>query len=193
MPKEHVRDEYGSLRTEVLARIRERFDLMVVVSTASAALFGYAVETKNGAIFLCTYMLLFPAIIHYAYSGNSFDGVACYLRVFHEGDDTDGWESRLARLRRTGAHGAGFSYVGLGYSTLYFSVALVSSIAAFSYLSSWHRFVWPVGLLGLWCALAWRINVAFTSRYRNASAELVAQWRAVANGEDDATGHEQRV
>jgi hypothetical protein len=183
-----VRDEYSSLRTEVLARIRERFDLMLVVSTASTALFGCALETSNGPVFLCTYMLLFPAIVHYAYSGNTFDYIACYLRVFHEEDDTEGWESRLARLRTKGGFGAGIGYVGLGYVTLYFSIALASNIAAFSYLSSWHRFVWPGGLLGLWCVLAWRVNVAFANRYASACAAPVAAWRAVANKE----GHPAR-
>ena len=59
--------EYESLRSEILASLRQQFEVMVLTATLGIAIFGYAFSVTNeiqrGTLFLCVYILLLHEIL----------------------------------------------------------------------------------------------------------------------------------
>jgi len=173
--------EYESLREEILAYIRQRFDVMVVVVTASTLLFGYGLENKQGAAFLCAYVMLFLAVSHMAWSDYYAFLNASYLRVFHEGEASPGWESRLARFRARRTH----RIAQTPYQVLYWGIAIIASTAAFWYINSWHRFLFPTGCFAAWATFALYVSGVLQKRHR-AGPEQLEEWRRIREEEEQS-------
>ncbi|UCC67032.1 MAG: hypothetical protein JSV79_07725 [Armatimonadota bacterium] len=191
MTPNRIHLEYQALRTSLDAYIRQRFDLTVVVVTATVALFGYGFVRQNGAIFLCSYVLLGLGVWHAWFVGYTVQRMGAYLRVFHEDDGHSGWETRLTRFRAI--HPASMPHVGvLAHQLGYWGIALAASVCAAVYLSGWHRFAWPTAVFACFSLLNWVIYARITHRYRSGDGQVIATWHAVRDEEKKQLHSTQR-
>jgi hypothetical protein len=183
--------EYQALRTSLDAYIRQRFDLTVVVVTATAGLFSYGFVRQNGPIFLCSYLLVGIGVWHAWFVGYTVQRMGAYLRVFHEDDGDSGWETRLTRFR--GIHATSMPHVGvLAHQLGYWGIAFVASLCAAFYLSGWHRFVWPTAAFASFSVVNWVIYGRITRRYRSGDGQVIATWHAVRDEEKKQVPPTQR-
>jgi len=149
------------------------------VVTASTLLFGYGLENKQGGSFLCAYVMLFLAVSHMAWSDYYAFLNATYLRVFHEGEGSPGWESRVARFRAQRTHRISHA----PYQLLYWGIAIMASTAAFCYMGSWHRFFWPIACFAAWAAFTLYVSGVLHRRHR-AGPEQLEEWRRIREQEE---------
>jgi hypothetical protein len=124
----------------------------------------YGFESGRGEVFLCAYALLFAASTHLSWTATNNLRIGTYLRVFHGGDDSMGYESRLARLRRRGCP-QGVRLTSAPYQVLYWCTALAASGLGSAYLAGWHRVFWPVALFLAWGTLMAAINRGLITCY----------------------------
>jgi len=171
--------EYESLREEILAYIRQRFDVMVVVVTASTLLFGYGLENEQGTAFLCAYVMLFLAVSHMTWSDYYAFLNASYLRVFHESETSPGWETRLAVFRTR--HPGTLSQAP--YQLLYWGLAAMASSGAMLYMKSWQRFVLPVALFAAWAAFTLYVSRVLHRRHALGPEQQMQEWSRIRDEE----------
>ncbi len=181
----HDQLEYQALRSAIAAYIRQEFDVMVVVAGGSAGLFAYGFKERQGAPFLCEYVLLFLALGHGWSVAAALRSIATYIRVFHEQDDAAGWESRTARYRVV--HRPGL--LAGTYDMLYWGLALAAGAAASAFLTGWLRVV-PTVAFALWATAKISTRRRGIGHHRTGSQEIVERWRLIrdAEGADAAEG-----
>jgi len=179
--------EYDSLREEILGYIRQRFDVMVVVVTASALLIGYGVHNRQPAVLLSIYLLLLLAISHMGWSDYYAFLNASYLRVFHEGERGTGWEGRLARFRLERTHRIPQS----PFQLLYWGIAVATSVAASFSLPvkwPWYKYLLPWAPFVSWALFALFVGERLFARHAD-GPEHMAIWQSIREEETQRAGN----
>ena len=73
------------------------------------------------------------------------------------------------------------------YQLLYWGIAIMASTAAFSYMKSWQRFVWPIASFAVWAAFTLYVNGELHSRHR-VGPEQLKDWCSIRDDEERRIG-----
>ncbi|MCJ7458772.1 MAG: hypothetical protein MUP17_07255 [candidate division Zixibacteria bacterium] len=151
--KEGLIVEYKALREEIKNNSQVIANIFTVTITGMAVLTGYGFKEKNWVIFLCSFVMLIPALWFIASQLESTVRIATYIRTCIE-PYVDGlrWENKLSQLRKsnlvperkytlsiTGIYGAigitcillswiFFPWGGKGYSIIELVILIIASV-----------------------------------------------------------------
>ena len=94
------KEEYDSLRQELIEHQSKRLPIMGTALTVSTILFGVGVELKNPYLPLFALLMLHSARVQLAQAHYGVQRIAAYIRVMHEEDNPElNWETGSYRIR----------------------------------------------------------------------------------------------
>jgi hypothetical protein len=150
-----LKEEYSSLRDEILQFSDRQVNLVTFALTITTALLGYGITSGNGFVSLVPLLMLAFVLIQLVRVRRGMIRISSYLSYFIESRTNDlGWETRLNQLRNLTAKERGSKHPGvsvISFGMLPIVVGFVCIGISFAYLG---RRLWPAPAV---VALVWLI------------------------------------
>jgi hypothetical protein len=160
-----LKEEYSSLRDEILQFSDRQVNLVTFALTITAALLGYGITSGNGFVSLVPLLMLAFVLIQLVRVRRGMIRISSYLSYFIESRTNDlGWETRVNQLRKLTAKERGLKHPGvsvISFGMLPIVVGFVCIGISFAYLG---RRLWPAPAV---VALIWLIFSVLTVRELN--------------------------